>query len=88
MSIGIPHLTLVIELIPGAGVSTLNQKILQPKTPLNRRAIERITRADGGGDGGGARASGAGSSQQARLGKTRVTIADLARVVDEQQAKL
>ena len=40
-------------------------------------------RADGGGDRSGAGASDAGLSQQARSGKTRVIVADLARAVDE-----
>ena len=84
VSIGIPHPTLVTELIAATSLSTLSQEILQPKNPLNRKAIEWIMRADGGGDGGGAGTSGTGSSQQARLAKTRATITDLARVVDEQ----
>ena len=63
VSIGIPHLTLVIELIAAVGVSIFSQEILQPKNPLNHKAIERITRVEGGGDGSGAGASGAGSSQ-------------------------
>ena len=45
-------------------------------------------RGDGGGDGGGAGASGEGSSQQARPAKTRATVTDLARAVDEQQVEM
>ena len=41
-------------------------------------------RANGRGDGGGTRAFGVGSSQQARLAKTRATVANLAKAVDEQ----
>ena len=41
-------------------------------------------RAEGGSDGSGAGASSADSSQQARSGKTRAIVADLARAVDEQ----
>ena len=35
VSIGIPHLTLVTELIVVVGVSTLGHEILQLKNPLN-----------------------------------------------------
>ena len=65
VSIGILHPTLVTELIAMVGVSTLDQDILQLKNPLNQRAIERITRAEGACDGSGTGAFGAGSSQQA-----------------------
>ena len=78
VSIGISHLTFVTELIATAGLSSLGQEILQLKNPLNWRAIEQITRVDGGGDGGGVGASGEISSQQAKPGKTRETVVDLA----------
>ena len=78
VSMGIPHPILVTELIAVVGVSTLNQEILQPKNPLNCRAIEWIMRAEGGGEGSGAGASGVGSSQQARSSRTRAIVADLA----------
>ena len=62
VSLGIPHLTLVTELIAVTGVSTFGQEILQLKNPLNRRTIEQITKVEGGGEGNGAGASGPGSS--------------------------
>ena len=65
VSLGIPHPTLVTKLIATVIVRTLCQEILQQKNPLNRRAIERILRVEGGGDGSGAGASGSGSSQRA-----------------------
>ena len=65
VSLGIPHPTLVTKLIATVGMNTLDQEILQSKNPLNRRAIEWITRANGGGEGSGADASGVGSSYQA-----------------------
>ena len=85
---GIPHLTLMIELIAAVGLSTLNQEILQLTNPLKQRAIEQIMRVEGRGDGDGAGASGTGSSQQARPTKTRATVSDLARAVDEQQVEI
>ena len=72
VSIGIPHLTLVTELIATVGVSTLNQEILHLKNPLNRKAIAWITRAEDSDDGSGASASGAGPHSRpdrARLGR-------------------
>ena len=62
VSLGIPHQTLVTELIVVTGVSTFDQEILQLKNPLNRRTIEQITRVEGGGEGNGAGAFGPGSS--------------------------
>ena len=53
----------MIELIAAAGVRTLGQDIPQPKNPLKRKAIEWITKAEGGGEGSGSGASGVGSSQ-------------------------
>ena len=47
------HLTLVTELIVATSLSTIGQEILQPKNPLNRKAIDRIMRADEGGDEAG-----------------------------------
>ena len=46
VSIGTWHPTLVTDLIVGVGMSTLGQEILQ-LNPLNWRAIERITKANG-----------------------------------------
>ena len=54
VSLGIPHPTLVTELIAVVGENTLGQEILQLKNPLNCRAIKRITRVDGGGECSGA----------------------------------
>ena len=69
-------------MIADAGLSTLNQEILQPKNPLNWRAIKRIMRADGGGDGNGAGTSYASSSQWAKPAKTWAAVVNLARAVD------
>ena len=72
------------KLIATVIVRTLCQEILQQKNPLNHRAIERILRVEGGGDGSGVGASGSGSSQRARSSRTRATVVDLARTVDEK----
>ena len=88
MFIGIPYLTPLTEFIAAAGLNTLCQEILQSKNPLNRRAIKQIMRADSGGGSGGAGTFVTGSSQYARPAKTRATIIDLARVVNEQQAEI
>ena len=39
---GIPHPTLLTELIASHGIDTTGQEVLQPKGPLNPKAIERI----------------------------------------------
>ena len=39
---GIPHPTLLTELIMSQDIDTTGQEVLQPKSPLNPKAIERI----------------------------------------------
>ena len=39
---GIPHLTLLMELITSQGIDTTGEEVLQPKSPFNPKAIERI----------------------------------------------
>ena len=39
---GIPHPTLLTELIASQGIDTTSQEVLQPKGPLNLKAIEQI----------------------------------------------
>ena len=41
-STGIPHPTLLIELIAAHGIDTMGSKVLQTKGPLNQKAIEHI----------------------------------------------
>ena len=75
-----------------AGLSTLGKEILQPKNPLNRRAIERIMRAEGGGDRARAGSSrgergGAGSSFLP-VTQTKATFADLKKAIDRQEVEM
>ena len=70
LSPGLLHPTLLTKLFAANGLDTTGEEVLQLK-------------AESGGDGSGASSSGAGSSQQAKLTKTRATIFDLARAVDQ-----
>ena len=47
-SLGIPHLTLIMELIVANGLDTTGDKVLQPKGTLNFMAIIGIQQAQGG----------------------------------------
>ena len=60
MTLGLPYLTLIIKLIAAARLKTSVQEVLQPSNSLNQRAIERIMKAEPGGNGG------ASSSQSPR----------------------
>ena len=86
------HPTLVTELIVATSLSTIGQEILQPKNPLNRKAIDRIMRVDEGGDEAGTGSSkgdwgGVCSSSRPTI-QTKATLADLARIVDRQEDEM
>ena len=72
VSLGILHPTLLTELFFANGMDTTREEILQPKGPLNCKALEPIVKTEGKGSDGGASSSrggggGAGSSQLAKL---------------------
>ena len=85
---GIPHPTLLTKLIASHGIDTTSQEVLQPKGPLNSKAIKRIVRFEVLQEASGASSSGAWAPHPARPTQTNATITDLARVVECQEAQL
>ena len=56
---GIPHTTLLTELIATHGIDTTGAEVLQPKGPLNQKAIELIIMTELRHEATGASSSGA-----------------------------
>ena len=85
---GIPHPTLLTELIASQGIPTEGTEILQPKGPLNQKGIERILIHDIREEVTGASSSRARAPRPAQASQTSPTIADLARAVERHGAQL
>ena len=85
---GIPHPTLLIELIASHNINTEGTKVLQPKGLLHQRGIERILVHDLREEVTGASSSGAWAPRPKRAPQTRPTIADLTRAVERHEAQL
>ena len=85
---GIPHPTLLTELIAAHGIDTTGVEILQPKGPLHQKAIERIMIHELREDVTRASSSSARAPRPARPPQTRATITDLIRAVEHYEAQL
>ena len=85
---GIPYPTLLMELIASQGIDTTGQEVLQPKSLLNLKAIERIVTLEMQHEGTRASSSGTRAPRPARPSQPQATITDLARVVERQEAQI
>ena len=74
---GIPHPTLLTELIAVHGIDTTGSEVLQPKGPLNQKAIEHIIINELRQEATGASSSGARVPRLTRPTQTYAPIADL-----------
>ena len=83
---GIPHPTLLTELIASHGIDTGGTEILQPKGPLHQKAIKRIMVHELKEDVMRASSSDAWAPLLARDSQTYATIADLTRAVECHEA--
>ena len=88
VSEGIPHPTLLIELIASRGIDTRGAEILQPKGLLHQKVIERIMVHELREEVMGASSSSARALLQARAPQTCATIANLTRVIERHEAQL
>ncbi|MCQ7926300.1 hypothetical protein NP234_24245, partial [Salmonella enterica] len=78
LTVGLPFPTLINELIAAAGIDTVGDEVLQPKKPLNERAIFRIKK-NIAEEGEGA----AGPSQPSRRPTARGSMANFEGVLDQ-----
>ena len=74
---GIPHPTVLTELITSQVIDTTCQEVLQPKSPLNLKVIEQIMTLELRQEATGVSSSSACAPRLARLCQPQATIADL-----------
>ena len=85
---GIPHPTLLTELIASHGIDTRGAEILQPKGLFHQEVIERIMVHELREEVTGASSSNAWAPGPVRAPQTRATIAYLTRAVERHEAQL
>ena len=83
---GILHPTLLTELIASHGIDTTGHEVLQPKGPLNPKAIECIVTLELRQEATGASFSDAQALRPERPTQTCATIADLTWAVERHEA--
>ena len=85
---GIPHPMLLTELIACHGIDTTSQEVLQPKSPLNPKAIEWIVTLELRQEATRASSSATQAPRPARPSQPRATITELARAYEKQEAQI